>query len=108
MEKQIRQDKIVGSRRFSNYFWGAFLLIGGISFLLAGISSYLKINLLPLTDLSELVFLPQGLVMMFYGTLSLSLSIYIFATVLWDIGSGYNEYNKIENLIKIIGWWDGW
>ena len=102
METQIRQDKIIGSRRFSNYFWGAFLLIGGISFLLAGISSYLKINLLPITDLSELVFLPQGLVMMFYGTLSLSLSIYIFATVLWDIGSGYNEYNKIENLVKIV------
>jgi lysophospholipase L1-like esterase len=52
MSDQIRQEKIVGSRRFSNYFWGTFLLIGGISFLLAGISSYLKINLLPITDLS--------------------------------------------------------
>jgi hypothetical protein len=102
MEQQIRQDKIIGSRRISNYFWGTFLLIGGISFLLAGISSYLKVNLLPITDLSELVFLPQGLVMMFYGTLSLSLSIYIFATVLWDVGSGYNEYNKTENLVKIV------
>jgi len=39
---------------------------------------------------------------MFYGTLSLSLSLYTFLTVFWDIGGGYNEYNKIENLVKII------
>ena len=102
MQEEIRQDQIVGSRRFSNYFWGIFLAIGGISFLLAGMSSYFKINLLPIANPTELVFIPQGLVMMFYGTLSFSLSIYIFATVFWDIGSGYNEYNKIENLVKIV------
>lgn len=102
MEEEIRQETIIGSRRFSNYFWGTLLLIGGISFLLAGLSSYFKINLLPFTDLTELVFIPQGLVMMFYGTLSLSLSIYIFVTILWDVGSGYNEYNKVENLVKIV------
>ena len=102
MEENIRQDNIVGSRRFSNYFWGAFLAIGGISFLLAGLSSYFKVNLLPFANPTELVFIPQGVVMMFYGALSLSLSLYIGATILWDIGSGYNEYNKLENLIKIV------
>jgi hypothetical protein len=102
MNKDIRQDKIVGSRRFSNYFWTFFLFIGGISFLLAGLSSYLKINLLPFANTVELVFIPQGIVMMFYGTLSLSISIYTLLTVIWDIGSGYNEYNKIENLVKIV------
>ena len=102
MSEQIRQDNIVGSRRFSNYFWGIFLSIGGLSFLLAGLSSYFKINFLPIANPTELVFIPQGLVMMFYGTLSLSLSIYISVTILWDIGSGYNEYNKIEKLVKIV------
>jgi hypothetical protein len=102
MSEQIRQDNITGSRRFSNYFWGGFLAIGGLSFLLAGLSSYFKINFLPVANPTELVFIPQGLVMMFYGTLSLSFSIYICATILWDIGSGYNEYNKIENLVKIV------
>ena len=102
MNKDIRQDKIIGSRRFSNYFWTFFLFIGGISFLLAGLSSYLKINLLPFANTVELVFIPQGIVMMFYGTLSLSISIYTLLTVIWDIGSGYNEYNKIENLVKIV------
>ena len=102
MQNNIRQDKIVGSRRFSNYFWTFFLFIGGFGFLLAGLSSYLKINLLPLANPTELVFIPQGIIMIFYGTLSLSLSAYILLTVVWDIGSGYNEYNKSENLVKIV------
>ena len=83
MQDQIRQEKILGSRRFSNYFWATLLLIGGLMFLLAGISSYLKINLLPFANTTELVFIPQGIVMMFYGTLSFGLSIYIIATLFW-------------------------
>lgn len=102
MQDQIRQEKIIGSRRFSNYFWASVLFIGGLMFLLAGISSYLKINLLSFANTMELVFLPQGIVMMFYGTLSLGLSIYIITTLFWDIGSGYNEYNKVENLVKVV------
>ncbi len=102
MQYEIRQDKIVGSRRFSNYFWSFFLLVGGIGFLLAGISSYFKINFLPFANPTELVFIPQGLVMMFYGTLSFGMSVYIITTVLLDIGSGYNEYNRVDSLVKIV------
>lgn len=102
MQQDIRKDKITGSRQFSNYLWSTFLFIGGIGFLLAGFSSYFKINYLPFTNTIDLVFLPQGLVMLFYGTLSCSLSIYIFITIFLDVGSGYNEYNKVEKLIKIV------
>ena len=102
MENEIRQDTILGSRRFSNYFWSFFLSLGGIGFLLAGISSYLKINLLPFANPTELVFIPQGLVMIFYGTLSFGISLYILITVLLDVGGGYNEYNRVESLVKIV------
>ena len=102
MQNEIRQDKIVGSRRFSNYFWAFFLFVGGIGFLLAGMSSYFKINFLPFSNTNELVFIPQGIVMMFYGTLSFGISIFIILTIILDVGSGYNEYNKIENLVKIV------
>ena len=102
MQNEIRQDKIIGSRRFSNYFWSVFLFVGGLGFLLAGISSYFKINLLPFTDTTTIVFIPQGLVMMFYGTLSLGFSIYIILTIFLDVCSGYNEYNKMEDLVKIV------
>jgi hypothetical protein len=50
MQNEIRQDKIIGSRRFSNYFWAFFLFVGGLSFLLAGMSSYFKVNLLPFSN----------------------------------------------------------
>ena len=102
MQNEIRQDRIVGSRRFSNYFWATALFFGGIGFLLAGLSSYFKINFLPFANPTELVFIPQGLVMVFYGTLSFGISSYIFLTLFFDIGSGYNEYNKIENIVKIV------
>jgi hypothetical protein len=102
MQNDIRRDEIIGSRRFSNYFWSFVLFLGGIGFLLAGISSYFKVNLLPFANPTELVFIPQGLIMMFYGTLSSGLSLYILITVLLDIGSGYNEYNRLENLVKIV------
>ena len=65
MQDEIRQDIIVGSRRFSNYFWAFFLFCGGLSFLLAGISSYFRVNFLPFSNPKELVFIPQGLVMIF-------------------------------------------
>nr|YP_010516911.1 hypothetical chloroplast RF4 [Haslea provincialis]UXN44693.1 hypothetical chloroplast RF4 [Haslea provincialis] len=102
MQNEIRQDDIIGSRRFSNYFWAIVLFVGGLGFLLAGLSSYFKINFLPFANPTELVFIPQGLVMMFYGTLSLTISFYIILTVLLDIGGGYNEYNKVESLVKIV------
>ena len=102
MDKNIRRDNIIGSKRFSNYFWAFLLFIGGLSFFLAGISSYFKFNLLPFSNPSELIFIPQGLIMIFYGTLAFGLSLYILFTIFLDIGSGYNEYNKIENLVKVV------
>jgi len=102
MEKTIRQDKIIGSRRLSNFFWSIFLVLGGVSFILAGLSSYFKVNLLIFTNSTELVFIPQGLIMTFYGTVSLLLGLYITLMIVWNIGSGYNEYNKIDNIIKIV------
>lgn len=102
MQQDVRQDKIMGSRRFSNYFWTILLFIGGLGFILAGFSSYFKINLLLFTDTTELVFFPQGIVMTFYGTLSLFISLFTSLTIIWDVGGGYNEYNKLEKLVKIV------
>lgn len=101
MKNLIRRDIIVGSKRFSNYFWAFLLFTGGLGFLLAGFSSYLKINLLFFTNCQELAFIPQGIVMSFYGVVAVSLSVYISLTIFWDIGSGYNEFNKIDDLVRI-------
>jgi hypothetical protein len=102
MENEIRRDEIIGSRRFSNYFWTIVLFIGGIGFLLAGLSSYFQINFLPFANPTSLTFIPQGLVMTFYGTLSLSLGLYILATIFWDVGGGYNEFDLANSTIRLV------
>ncbi len=81
---------IVGSRRLSNLFWATIVSLGGLGFFLTGLSSYFNINLLIFSDSSEIAFLPQGIVLLFYGTVGTVLGIFLWLTVWWDIGFGYN------------------
>ena len=97
----IRYDLILGSRRTSNYLWMVITFIGGIGFFLAGISSYLGFQLLPFANTQEIVFIPQGIVMTFYGTVGLLLSIFLLATLYLNVGGGYNLYDKKNKRIEI-------
>ncbi|ARV57733.1 photosystem I assembly protein [Nostocales cyanobacterium HT-58-2] len=100
----VLHQKVLGSRRFSNYWWATVVSLGATGFLLAGISSYLKINLLLVSDPTQLVFVPQGLVMGLYGTAGLLLALYLWLTILWDVGGGYNEFDREKGTIKIFRW----
>ncbi|NMG18576.1 photosystem I assembly protein Ycf4 [Brasilonema bromeliae] len=100
----VLHQKVLGSRRFSNYWWATVVSLGAAGFLLAGISSYLKINLLIVSDPTQLVFVPQGLVMGLYGTAGLLLALYLWLTILWDVGGGYNEFNRENGTITIFRW----
>ena len=77
----INKDTIKGSRRNSNYFWIVILYTGGLGFFLAGLSSYFKRNLIPFTDVSDLIFIPQGILLLFYGTVAILVSTFILLTV---------------------------
>ncbi len=96
----LRQE-IVGARRFSNYFWATVVSIGGFGFLLAGLSSYIKVNLVILTDPSALQFFPQGVALSFYGVAGSLLATYLWLIIAWDVGGGYNEFNKETDTITI-------
>jgi Ycf4 len=100
----VLRKQVLGSRRFSNYWWASIVAIGATGFLLASISSYTKINLLPFAHPTELIFVPQGLVMGFYGTAGLLLAAYLWLTIFWDLGGGYNEFNKQTGEVKIFRW----
>nr|YP_009296210.1 photosystem I assembly protein Ycf4 [Sebdenia flabellata]AOM65145.1 photosystem I assembly protein Ycf4 [Sebdenia flabellata] len=97
----IRIDKILGSRRISNYWWATIIFFGGLSFFLVGLSSYSEMELLPFTKSSELLFLPQGIIMTFYGTVAICISIFLWLTIIWDVGAGYNEFNNDKGIITI-------
>jgi hypothetical protein len=95
---------VPGARRLSNYIWGSILTIGGIGFLLTGLSCYFNFPLLPFIKIDTIQFFPQGLVMCFYGILAISLSIYIWLIILWDLGQGFNEFNTDTGEIRIFRW----
>ncbi|MEM8719356.1 MAG: photosystem I assembly protein Ycf4 [Cyanobacteria bacterium P01_G01_bin.39] len=92
--KQTLKQDILGSRRLSNLLWAVIVTIGGIGFLLAGLSSYLQTNLLIVSDTSELQFIPQGVALSFYGVAGSLLATYLWLLLVWDVGGGYNEFNK--------------
>lgn len=103
-ESRVLRKEVVGSRRLSNYWWATVILGGGLGFLLSSISSYLKVNLLPFSDPTQLIFIPQGLVMGFYGVAALLLATYLWLVILWDVGGGYNEFNRDTGMLTIFRW----
>lgn len=100
----IRRYGVIGSRRFSNYWWAFVILLGGLGFLLTGLSSYFGFNILPFLHSENIVFFPQGLVMCFYGFLGLIFSFYLWLTIFWSVGGGFNEFNKKEGIVRIFRW----
>ncbi|PZO40628.1 MAG: photosystem I assembly protein Ycf4 [Pseudanabaena frigida] len=96
----LRYD-IIGSRRFSNYCFAVIVAIGALGFSLAGLSSFLKIDLLPLSEPLQLEFLPQGLALSFYGVAGTLLEIYLLYVIAIDYGSGYNEFDRNSGKVTI-------
>jgi hypothetical protein len=127
-ENFIRRYFIVGERRLSNYWWATIICIGSFGFFFTGISSYFR-TFLPSSGNSyfteqngpqfllsflnilssqnggnDINFFPQGLLMCFYGSLGFLLSIYWWFLIFWNVGGGFNEFNKKENFIRIFRW----
>lgn len=131
-ENFIRRYFIVGERRFSNYWWATIICLGSFGFFFTGISSYFH-TLLPAngetnfdsntavpfvpqffsnffifsssqSGPNDIHFFPQGLLMCFYGSLGFLLSIYWWFLIFWNVGGGFNEFNKKENFIRIFRW----
>ena len=90
-----------GSRRLSNIFWAVAVSLGGFGFFLTGLSSFFGVNLLIFSDSSEISFIPQGIVLLFYGTVGSILGIFLSLTVWWNVGSGYNEYSRDLQKVKL-------
>ena len=95
---------VLGSRRFSNYWWATVTTIGATGFFLASLSSYLGKNFLPFANPTELVFIPQGVAMGFYGVVGLLLSLYLWLVIGLDVGGGFNEFDKNTGKVTIFRW----
>nr|YP_009548416.1 photosystem I assembly protein Ycf4 [Pityrogramma trifoliata]AYW15237.1 photosystem I assembly protein Ycf4 [Pityrogramma trifoliata] len=102
--KWIQVELIKGSRTFSNLCWACTLVCGSMGFLLVGYSSCIGEDLIPVLSSKQIAFLPQGLVMCFYGIAGLSLGLYLWCTVFWDVGGGYNYFDKQKGFSSIFRW----
>jgi hypothetical protein len=100
-DNSVIKSYIKGSRRGNNIFWAVAVTLGGFGFFLTGLSSFFGTNLLLFSDSSEISFLPQGIVLVFYGTVGSILGIFIALTAWWNVGSGYNEFNRQLQEIKV-------
>lgn len=97
-------ENVVGSRRFSNVLWATVVFLGALGFILVGFSSYLNKDIVSFLPSQSITFTPQGLVMCFYGIGGFFLSLYLWFAILWDVGSGYNEFDRCEGVISIFRW----
>ncbi|KAL4190818.1 hypothetical protein AMTRI_Chr07g77640 [Amborella trichopoda] len=79
-------ELITGSRKTSNLYWPYILFLGSLGFLLVGTSSYLRI------------------VMYFYGIAGLFISSYLWCTILWNVGSSYDRFDRKDGIVCIFRW----
>ena len=97
-------ELIKGSRKTSNFCWAFILFLGSLGFLLVGTSSYLGRNLISLFPSQQILFFPQGLVMSFYGIAGLFISAYLWCTISWNVGSGYDRFDRKDGIVCIFRW----
>ncbi|KAL7131927.1 hypothetical protein ABFS83_12G037700 [Erythranthe nasuta] len=86
-------ELITGSRKLSS-----------LGFLLVGTSSYLGRNLISFVPSQQILFFPQGIVMSFYGIAGLFISSYLWCTISWNVGSGYDRFDRKEGIVCIFRW----
>nr|YP_010042690.1 photosystem I assembly protein Ycf4 [Convolvulus arvensis]AKZ24508.1 photosystem I assembly protein Ycf4 [Convolvulus arvensis]QPC56313.1 photosystem I assembly protein Ycf4 [Convolvulus arvensis] len=97
-------ELLPGSRKISNFCWAFILFLGSLGFLLVGISSYLGRNLISFFPSQQIIFFPQGIVMSFYGIAGLFISSYLWCTISWNVGSGYDLFDRREGIVCIFRW----
>lgn len=86
---------ITESQKISNILSAFIIFLGSLGLLLVAISSYLGMDLFLFSEeISNFPFIPQGATMAFYGIGGLFISFYLGWIILWDIGGGFDIFDK--------------
>nr|YP_009701136.1 photosystem I assembly proteinYcf4 [Eriocaulon decemflorum]YP_010473349.1 photosystem I assembly protein Ycf4 [Eriocaulon miquelianum]QEQ14343.1 photosystem I assembly proteinYcf4 [Eriocaulon decemflorum]UVH66967.1 photosystem I assembly protein Ycf4 [Eriocaulon miquelianum] len=102
--ESIWVEIIKGSRKTSNFFLSFLIFMGSLGFLVVGTSSYIGKNLISLFPSQQIIFFPQGIVMSFYGIAGLFISSYLWCILFWNVGSGYDLFDRKEGIVCIFRW----
>lgn len=93
--KEVLIYSITESRKISNIFSAFIIFLGSLGLLLVAISSYFGMDLFLFSEeISHFPFIPQGATMAFYGIGGLFISFYLWWIILWDIGGGFDIFDK--------------
>jgi hypothetical protein len=91
---KVFEQRVTGARRVSNVIAALAVSLGGTGFLLTSLSIRLGRDLLPMLHTAEISWIPQGIVMGFYGLAALALASYLWLVIGVDLGSGFNRFDK--------------
>nr|YP_010162643.1 photosystem I assembly protein Ycf4 [Fagelia bituminosa]QRI60352.1 photosystem I assembly protein Ycf4 [Fagelia bituminosa] len=105
---------VTESRKISNFFWAFIILLGSLGLLLVAISSYIGMDLFIFSeeisdfpfipDYIYFPFIPQGAALSFYGMAGLFISLYLWCIIFWDVGSGYDIFDKKKRKVCFFRW----
>ena len=73
---EILIEEIKNNEKLFDIIISTTMFLGSLSFLIVGISSYLKSDVIGFLNAKEIIFFPQGLTMCFYGVAGLLISTY--------------------------------
>jgi len=103
--KEVLIYSITESRKISNIFSAFIIFLGSLGLLLVAISSYLGMDLFLFSEeISHFLFIPQGATMAFYGIGGLFISFYLWWIILWDIGGGFDIFDKKKKEVCFLRW----
>nr|YP_009769604.1 photosystem I assembly protein Ycf4 [Huangtcia renifolia]QIT00306.1 photosystem I assembly protein Ycf4 [Huangtcia renifolia] len=103
------------SREPCYYFWGLISLLGSLAWFSVGLFSYLGMGFIVfseeilndfpfLPEFFYLPFIPQGATMGLYGIGGLFCSLYLWCIIFWDVGGGYDMFDKKEKKVEFVRW----
>lgn len=93
-------DIVPGSKKIINFFWASFTLLGSLGVLYISVSSYYGRDFFSFISSEFFIpFLPQGVTLTFYGIAGLFLSLHWWLLIFWNVGSGYNFFDKKNRMV---------
>nr|WLD05935.1 photosystem I assembly protein ycf4 [Meringosphaera mediterranea] len=90
-----------GTKIFSNYFWLITLFTFGIGFFTRGMTSFLAYKTGNFQGFSYVEYIPQGILLTFYGSCALILSLILLSFLSFNIGSGKNRFDLKNQRVTI-------
>lgn len=100
-DEMIFIDRISESNQIIKYILNFIILLGASGFLIVGISSYFKTNIVGFLKSEDILFFPQGITMCLYGIAGIIVSLNQFRILLLQIGDGYNKFDKEKGVMEI-------